>query len=647
MSELEAAIRDWRLKLEDQSSLSRRELDELEDQLRACVDSELRMNPGITPARAFEMAENALGRPAAISREFVMAGRTGWRPLLLVGWVMYGTSFFLSTAFAPIHEYGYQFFVAVLAEGTFVLALPNLAMITTFPVLGRVRPKRRYAPRAYLAKARLVALSISGLATLGLGVKTLVVPPWVIVNGAGSEGHLGSAYWVWSASFALVAGALWLRDRGWDVLRRQPTTSSAGRLMLETREPREGVRERVRVIVRTLALATGSVTIPSDAKAQDASGIASGWRVGAQPERTYGWREGEPNSEFSSVVGVVNGSEGVVAVADRVLATISVLGPDGSVVTTMGGAGDGPGEFRRLAGIVADGDDRLVTFDGDLQRLSVWTLEGSLVEDRRLNRAGVARRSSSVGRFANGSWYALEADRLVATDPGEVGRDTVGFRRLWENGVVGDVLARVPGGLSSRFVVEGMPGVRGALLSPRALGAVRGNCLLVAASDEPTLRIFDHAGTAQGEMNLDITAARATESHREHWVEAMAAQAARDMGGAIVPEAVRMIETMGRAVGMAARVPFANELIVDDLGYIWIQPYRLPDGAGSREWRLFTEAGEAVGVVEMPEGLRVLAIAADAITGVRTDELGRQFVQVHGLDRRGDLEIRPMPPGCG
>ena len=38
--------------------------------------------------------------------------------------------------------------------------------------------------------------------------------------------------------------------------------------------------------------------------------------------------------------------------------------------------------------------------------------------------------------------------RLVATDPGGVGQDTVGFHRLLEDGAVGEALARVQGKLS-------------------------------------------------------------------------------------------------------------------------------------------------------------------------------------------------------
>lgn len=405
----------------------------------------------------------------------------------------------------------------------------------------------------------------------------------------------------------------------------------------------------MRTLVRAsaLLLAAGSATIPGEAGAQDAAGVASGWIVSSEPERTYGWLDDAPDSEFSAVVGVVYGPDGSIAVADRTLATITVLAADGTVMATMGRAGDGPGEFRRLAGIAAGGEGWIVAFDGELQRLSEWTFDGSLSDDTRLSRAGAARGIGEIGRFADGNWYAREQDRMVAADPGGVGRDTVGFHRLRQDGMVGEALARVPGSLSSQFVVEGMPGIRGALFSPRALGAVRGNCLLLAAGDEPVVQIFDKSGTARGELHFDIAVDRVTEEHRERWVAASVAAAERAMGGEIVPEAVRMIEVMGEAVGMAERVPFANDFIVDDLGYIWIQSWQLPDGPGSPEWRVFTETGRGIGTVRLSEGLRVLDISAGALTGVRTDEFGRQFVQVHALERGGDLERRPLPPGCG
>ena len=55
-----------------------------------------------------------------------------------------------------------------------------------------------------------------GASALGLGVFNLLRPLPLPVDGDRfMYGHLGTAYWVWSASFALVAVSLWLRDREW------------------------------------------------------------------------------------------------------------------------------------------------------------------------------------------------------------------------------------------------------------------------------------------------------------------------------------------------------------------------------------------------------------------------------------------------
>ena len=87
--------------------------------------------------------------------------------------------------------------------------------------------------------------------------------------------------------------------------------------------------------------------------------------------------------------------------------------------------------------------------------------------------------------------------------------------------------------------------------------------------------------------------------------------------------------------------------ILDELGYTWVQRYELPEGAGSPEWRVFTERGEPAAAVTLPRSLRLASISADAITGVWTHDLGHQEVRVHPLDRRGATAARPPLPGCG
>lgn len=213
MFELDAEVRKWRTRLEGGSSLSARELDELEDHLRARTDLELELNPGLAPSHAFAIAREGLGQPMAISREFARAGRPRWRRLLLAGWAMYAVSFLLPALSNPYPDatittiYGYRVFdeliqLTQLPPGgsgllLVMMSLPNLMMLTTLPTLWR----RRRARRAWTAWI----VAAAGALPLGLGLLR-------VANG-GMGWNLGVGYWMWCASFAAAAVALWLRNR--------------------------------------------------------------------------------------------------------------------------------------------------------------------------------------------------------------------------------------------------------------------------------------------------------------------------------------------------------------------------------------------------------------------------------------------------
>ena len=224
MFDLEKAVRKWRRGLERGSSLSTRELDELEDHLRARAELETHLNPGLQPARAFATARDDLGEGAAVSREFAKAGEPRWRRLLVAGWALFGVSFLLPTVSmsgpglgltpppgTPI--YGFEVFWKLLwADGGLPNALaaliPTLVLLLTLPAL-RGTPERRRRGLRW-------AVTTVGLVTLAMG---FLMPPFTIVDLAGSgQGMVfagpGIGFWAWSLSFVCAASALWIRDRG-------------------------------------------------------------------------------------------------------------------------------------------------------------------------------------------------------------------------------------------------------------------------------------------------------------------------------------------------------------------------------------------------------------------------------------------------
>lgn len=220
MFRLDDEVQAWRAGLEDRGWFSPRELDEIEDHLRAHATRELQLDPGTDPARALEAAvREEFGEPTALFREFKKSESSSWRLLLLAGWGMYALSFVLpgfgAVGFGPsraafgMSASGYEFLRLALENGWILFPLLlNLPMVLTFPTLGRARRP--------LDGSLLCVTGAAGASALGFGVFNLLHSFPLPVDGDRlMYGHLGTAYWVWSASFALVAVSLWLRDREW------------------------------------------------------------------------------------------------------------------------------------------------------------------------------------------------------------------------------------------------------------------------------------------------------------------------------------------------------------------------------------------------------------------------------------------------
>ena len=420
---------------------------------------------------------------------------------------------------------------------------------------------------------------------------------------------------------------------------RSPGSCSGERDRQVTCSPRRSLGYLTLVI--TLLLGTGAATAPGVLHGQDAAVGAAAWTVGAEPMAIYGSVEGVADGGFVHIAGVARGPSGMIAVADGQLLSISLFAADGALVATMGRRGEGPGEFGSIGSLVSDPEGHLVAFDDGHQRLSEWTFQGDFVRNTRLERQGSNRSIAQVGRFGDGRWYAKEVEQVVAVQVNSMVQDTVGFFELVD-GVVGGVLTRVPAGITTQVELGGQIMGRGVLLSPHSLGVTWGRCLLVGTSDTPVLRVVDSRGGEVGEVDLMLEVEPATEDHRSEWVSQMLAMA----GGMAGPQQRTMFETLAEATPMADRIPFGSHLLVDDLGYIWAQRYKLPRGAGSPEWRVFTQTGRVAGTVILPERFHAVEISATNILGVFTDELGRQDVRVYSLDRGGDSERRPIPAGC-
>ncbi len=196
MFDLEAALKEWRANMEREATLSPREVDELEDHLRASIDLELELDPDLPLARAFSLARDDIGEPRALSSEFAKAGNPRWRRMLLVGCAMFVASWFLPVLSDPLgHWWGWEAFLSAILSGNpiqVLSALTNILMVSAMYLVGRGR-----APRI-----RWLTWCVTGAAALNLIY-------WMRWEA------LAVGFWVWAGSFACAATALWIRDRQW------------------------------------------------------------------------------------------------------------------------------------------------------------------------------------------------------------------------------------------------------------------------------------------------------------------------------------------------------------------------------------------------------------------------------------------------
>ena len=219
MFDLDAEVRRWRNHAEGKSSLSPREVDELEDHLRARIELELELDGALTTARAFATVSEDVGEPAALSREFARAGQPRWRRLLVAGWAMFAVSWFLPVMVDfsfPFSDgastiWGWQAFLLTLewAETPYetISALSNALIVVTLLKIGGTRPP----------KNRWLTRLVTGAAVLNLywWVRMLLTDDPDAGSWFARMTVLQIGYWAWAGSFICIAAALWLHAREW------------------------------------------------------------------------------------------------------------------------------------------------------------------------------------------------------------------------------------------------------------------------------------------------------------------------------------------------------------------------------------------------------------------------------------------------
>ena len=354
------------------------------------------------------------------------------------------------------------------------------------------------------------------------------------------------------------------------------------------------------------------------------------WTVDQVPQLSLGAGDELGIDAFGNVIGVTVIGDGQTVIADRASGELKSFESSGRHRWTSGGSGEGPGEFRNLTGVLSFGADSIIAWDSGSSRVSVFDVLGNYV--RTIVLAGSVEIPLGIAgsSFINYPLGTLGDLRIVATPGPTPVLMTVVSERPQMLVSIHDATGELISQLGTfpwieRRMMDG--GVRQVLLAPKTEVAVRGNRIAVGVQDSFEVLQYDQDGALKMVVRIGKEPVRFDEAMREKYIEhSIGLITVQEM----VPWAVRNFESQP----FTETLPAFDRILLDSFNYLWVQEYLPSFETQEPTWWVFNPEGEYVAATTFPSGFEPQRIDGSTVLGIRTDELGVEYVEARGIQRR-------------
>ena len=351
-----------------------------------------------------------------------------------------------------------------------------------------------------------------------------------------------------------------------------------------------------------------------------------GWWVGPAPAVTIGAADGEEPYLFQHAIGAARLSDGRIVVADYGSMELRIFdGATGTHLTTVGGAGEGPGEYADLMDVERLPGDSIMAWGFPL-RASVFDPAGTFVRGFRLER----RAATTVGLRPITPVAAMEDGSILASvNPVHI--DTV-VVELWD----GQGNLRAP--MGSHLAHEPRTRV-GGVNSTQIFGwdlklVPWGELAVVTPSRRYEIRAFATDGTLARIVRVEEVPRSPTAADIEAYIEVQIQIQIPDSFGEDLEAARAQARRDIMATPVAEHFPAFASIMSDRTGHLWVEEYEvIGEESSGVLWTVFDPNGRVLGLVETPDGLTIYEIGEDYILARVQDELGVESVQLWPLER--------------
>ena len=291
---------------------------------------------------------------------------------------------------------------------------------------------------------------------------------------------------------------------------------------------------------------------------------------------------------------------------------------DGRYSHSAGRFGEGPGEFRWLRFVEECDPEELTVFDPIAMRITVLSLDGTLVETRQVPQMG-ERMVFDVRCGFDGGYLAV-FQGWSRVDVGQSYRPMMSLVELGRDpSVQPRVITEVMADERYRFPHTDGPRVFG----KKTVYAAWHGQLVVGTGDAPRLQIVDRTGGESTTLSMRGRSVPVEQRHIDFATERQV-QALESYGPSVVAE----LRNNMRSIEYPKTFPPYSHLEVDAAGRLWVERYPIPEPGWREAWEVFSPLGDHLASVTFPAGFIPLWIGTEQVAGRRSSAMDVEFVEV-------------------
>ncbi len=315
--------------------------------------------------------------------------------------------------------------------------------------------------------------------------------------------------------------------------------------------------------------------------------------------------------------------DGRVALTSSGTHSVMLFGADGRHVRSFGRKGEGPQEFRTLAGLWRVSDSLILVADPSKSRVSFLTNDLRFAERAQLATGSHVRWPAVVG-VAGGSVLAINGQAFEAGQLGVgVVRPPFEFIRFERNGTLVDTVLTMPGREFFIPAPERSASTQAIPFGRSVLYAIGRNALITLDTDVATLRFLDLTRGDTREVVLPLTRSDVTRGDIERYK-------AQRHTTATSPSQKRLARELDN-IPFPRRFPVADRMLVGQDGSVWIREFRVSD-VGVATWLIFSPDRGEICTMHLPAALELLDATRDRVLVLSADSDGLESIFLHRYD---------------